>query len=88
MPKVVATEFCRNFGRYQLEAQREPIAVTRNGTPTGYFISPSEYQLLQRLRQHMAKNIRTKDLPKDVLKAIRDAKVNPAKALPDSLLDE
>jgi prevent-host-death family protein len=88
MAKVVATEFCRNFGRYQLEAQREPIAVTRNGTPTGYFISPAEYELFQRLRRRMATSIRPEDLPDHVVDAIREAKVNPAKALPDTLLDE
>ena len=88
MRKVVATEFCRNFGRYQIEAQREPVAVTRNGTPTGYFISPDEYALFQRLRRHMATNIRPEDLPEAVVNAIRNATVDSSRALPDSLLDE
>jgi hypothetical protein len=39
MRQVPATKFARNFRRYREIAQREPVAVTRRGRATGYFVS-------------------------------------------------
>jgi hypothetical protein len=45
---VPAAEFVRNFGRYKLQAQREAVPVSSNGTLAGYFVSPHEYEQLRR----------------------------------------
>ena len=47
---VPAAEFTRNFGRYKLQAQREAVPVSSNGTLEGYFVSPHEYEELRRLK--------------------------------------
>jgi hypothetical protein len=47
---VPAPEFARNFGRYKLQAQREAVPVSSNGTLAGYFVSPHEYEELRRLK--------------------------------------
>jgi prevent-host-death family protein len=46
--KVAAAEFQRNIGRYQDIAQREPVAVTRNGRESCVLMSAEEYQRLKR----------------------------------------
>lgn len=50
MREVPASEFIRNFGQYREIAQREPVAVTCHGRPTGYFVSAVEFQEIQRLK--------------------------------------
>lgn len=47
---VPAAEFARNFGRYKMQAQREAVPVSSNGTLAGYFVSPHEYEELQKMR--------------------------------------
>jgi hypothetical protein len=47
---VPAAEFARNFGRYKMQAQREAIPVSSNGTLAGYFVSAREYEDLRRMR--------------------------------------
>jgi prevent-host-death family protein len=48
MIKVSASEFQRNFGRYQDLALSEAIAVTRNGRERTVLISADEYLRLTR----------------------------------------
>lgn len=48
MIQVSAAEFQRNFGRYQDEALREPVMVTRNGRQRTVLISTEEYHRLKR----------------------------------------
>ena len=47
---VPAAEFSRNFGRYKMQAQREAVPVSSNGTLAGYFVAPHEYEELQKLK--------------------------------------
>ena len=39
---VPAAGFPRNFGRYTMQAQREAVPVSSNGTLAGYFVAPHE----------------------------------------------
>ncbi len=55
---VPAVEFARNFGRYKLEAQREAVPVSSNGTLAGCFVSPHEYQELLKLKRLFEKVFR------------------------------
>ena len=40
MPVVAASEFARNFGRYQDEAHREVVKVTSHGRVVGGYLPP------------------------------------------------
>ncbi len=48
---IPASEFTRNFGRYQMLAQREPVAVTSHGRTTGYFIAAEDYEAFKRFKE-------------------------------------
>ena len=52
MLTVTAAEFQRHFGRYQDEAIKQPLAITRNGRERVVVLSVEEYhRLKQRDRQ-------------------------------------
>jgi prevent-host-death family protein len=48
MLTITSADFQRNFGRYQDEAIKEPIAITRNGRERLVVLSTQEYQRLKR----------------------------------------
>ncbi len=48
MVKVAATEFAKNFGRYQDVALTEPVTVMRNGRDRLVMLSAEEYHRLKR----------------------------------------
>jgi hypothetical protein len=47
---VSATDFIRNFPTYREMAKQEPVPVSDYGKVTGYFISVSDYEELERGR--------------------------------------
>ncbi len=76
MQRVTSREFQRNFGYYQDEALRSPLAITRHARERLVILSASEYKRLKRLdRQALA----VEDLSDAELEAIRKAEP-PAKA--------
>ena len=66
---VPASEFARNFGRYRMRAQREPVAVSSHGQITGYFVGPEEYEAFRRYRDSR-RSFATRDLPAEKVAAI------------------
>ncbi|HEY0837717.1 MAG TPA: type II toxin-antitoxin system Phd/YefM family antitoxin [Azospirillum sp.] len=88
MRTVPANDFCRNFGRYQNEAQREPVAVTSDGRTAGVFISADEYAHYQTLRKREREVLTIGELPDDVRDAIMSAEYPPGHEDLDSLLDD
>jgi prevent-host-death family protein len=86
MKTVAASEFSRNFGQYQRQAQREPVAVTSHGSPTGYFISAADFEEFQRLQAEQRRAYHPSELPKHLQKAIRNAKMDRRHARLDELL--
>ena len=48
MLTVSAAEFQRHFGRYQDEALKQPVSVTRNGRERLIVLAVKEYQRLKR----------------------------------------
>ena len=86
MRAVTATEFAKRFGRYEDEAQREPIAITSDGRISGYFVSEREFRELQRLRALERRVLRVKDLPANVAKAIKASRMAPEHDHLNSLL--
>ena len=59
MPTVDATRFRRDFGRYQDEAQREPVKVTSHGRLVGVFLSSHDLEHYENLKRREAKDRRT-----------------------------
>lgn len=47
MRTVTAAEFQRHFGRYQDEALKHPLAITRNGRERVVILAVEEYHRLQ-----------------------------------------
>jgi prevent-host-death family protein len=74
MNSVTAAEFQRNFGRYQDEALKHPLAITRNGRDRLVVMSVDEYQRLTR-RDRVVR--RTEDLSAAELEAIANTEMDP-----------
>ena len=83
---VPASEFTRNFGRYRMRAQREPVAVSSHGQITGYFVGPDEYEEFKRFRESR-RSFATVELPEEKVEAIRSSRMDPRHAHLDKLLD-
>ncbi len=49
MRQVSATDFKTHFGEFATLVRDEPIEVLRGSKPVGVFLSPEEYDHLQRL---------------------------------------
>jgi prevent-host-death family protein len=84
---IPASEFTRNFGRYQMLAQREPVAVTSHGRTTGYFIAAEDYEAFKRF-QESRRSFATADLPEDKANAISSSRMDERHAHLDAMLDE
>ena len=83
---VPASEFTRNFGRYRMRAQREPVAVSSHGQITGYFVGPDEYEEFKRFRESR-RRFATVELPEEKVEAIRTTRMDQRRAHLDKLLD-
>lgn len=85
MLTITSADFQRNFGRYQDEALKEPIAITRNGRERLVVLSTEEYQRLKRRdRQVMG----LADFTATDLEAIRRAEPPPEAGAYDAECDE
>jgi len=84
---VAASEFTRNFGRYQMLAQREPIAVTSHGRTTGYFIAAEDYEAFKRFRESR-RSFATVELSDERANAISASRMDAMHAQLDAMLDE
>jgi hypothetical protein len=83
---VPAAEFARNFGRYKLQAQREAVPVSSNGTLAGYFVSPHEYEELRRLKG-MRRSFDMAELSDEEFEAITSARMDKRHDPLNTLLD-
>ena len=83
---VPATEFARNFGRYTMQAQREAVPVSSNGTLAGYFVAPHEYEELLRLKG-MRRRFLTAELSDEEAERVGSARMDPRHDHLDKLLD-
>lgn len=84
---IPASEFTRNFGRYQMLAQREPVAVTSHGRTTGYFVAAEDYEAFARFKESR-RSFATVDLPEEKADAIGASRMDDRHAHLDALLDE
>jgi len=83
---IPAADFARNFGRYKLQAQREAVAVSSNGTLAGYFVSPHEYEELRKLKG-LRRRFLTADLSEEEAEQIASSRMDPRHDHLDRLLD-
>ncbi len=84
---VPASEFTRNFGRYQKLVQREPVAVTSHGRTTGYCIAAEDYEVFKRYKASR-RSFATLELPEEKARAISAARMDERHAHLDAILDE
>jgi PHD/YefM family antitoxin component YafN of YafNO toxin-antitoxin module len=69
MLTMSAAEFQRNFGRYQDEALKQPVSITRNGRDRLVVLAVEEYQRLKRRDREVFK---TEELNEAEIKAITE----------------
>jgi len=74
MLSITAAEFHRNFGRYEDEALKQPVSITRRGHDGLVIMSLDEYRRLTR-RDRVAR--RTEDLSDAELEAIANTEMDP-----------
>lgn len=86
-PVIPASEFTRNFGRYQMLAQREALAVSSHGRITGYFIAAEEYEAFKRIKGYR-RSFATAELSEEEVNAITSARMSPEHDHLNTLLDE
>jgi PHD/YefM family antitoxin component YafN of YafNO toxin-antitoxin module len=84
MITVTSAEFHRDIGRYEDEALREPVAITRDGQERLIVLSAEEYR---RLRLRWREVLRAGDLSDDDLDAIAGTEMDPRHDHLDSQLD-
>jgi len=84
---VPASEFTRDFGRYQMLAQRQPVAVTSHGRTTGYFIAAEDYEAFKRFKDSR-RGFATLELPEEKANAISASRMDARHAHLDAMLDE
>jgi len=85
---IPASEFTRNFGRYQMLAQREPVAVTSHGRTTGYFIAAEDYEAFKRFNETRRRSFATVELSEEKANAISSSRMDARHAHLDAMLDE
>lgn len=88
MNAVTATQFCRNFGVYQREVQKEPIEVTSHGQVTGYFLSRDEFERYQRLSAASRRAHHPAELPDRLKIAVQEARMDPRHSHLDALIED
>lgn len=69
MMTVSAVEFQRNFGRYQDEALKQPVSITRNGRERLVILAVEEYE---RLRRRDRVVFKAEDLAEEEARAIAE----------------
>ncbi|MBL8630530.1 MAG: type II toxin-antitoxin system Phd/YefM family antitoxin [Rhodospirillaceae bacterium] len=71
---VTATEFAKNFGRYQDQAlSGEPVRVTSHGRVVGGFISEADLRHFEQLKRRERQALVVGQLPEDVVAGIAAA---------------
>ena len=70
MQRVTSREFQWNFGRFQDEALKSPLSITRNGRERLVILSADEYE---RLRRRDRQALAVEDLSGAEIEAIRQA---------------
>ena len=71
MTTVTASELQKNFGKYQVQAQRQPIKVTSHGRDSVALISAEDYERYRAMDTRRAYHV--SDVPEDIAQALEDS---------------
>jgi prevent-host-death family protein len=82
--QVTSTKFQQNVGLYQDAAQREPVAITKNGRTHTVLVSAAFFELVMKGR--LARPV--EELDDETLRAIADSAVSPEYAHLDDLIKD
>lgn len=85
-PVIPASEFTRDFGRHQMQAQREALAVSSHGRITGYFIA-EEYEAFKGAKGYR-RSFATAEMSVEEAAAIASSRMSPEHDHLNALLDE
>lgn len=88
MRSVAATEFVRNFSKYQDEAREGAVEITSHGRATAVLISPTDYAEYLELRARSRRILKIGELPSSIIDALKDSEMSARHAHLDSLMDE
>ncbi|BCH26149.1 hypothetical protein MesoLjLc_60640 [Mesorhizobium sp. L-8-10] len=78
-PTVPASDFSRNFGKYQDEAIKVGVInVTSHGRVVGAYLSAAELEHFERLKQREREVLKIGDLDDDTIAAIEAAEYGAA----------
>lgn len=83
MTQTTAVEFQRKFGRFQHEARREPVEITRHGRRELVLMSADHYDWLLAAARRTHRTAQTASV---VVDAVRRAEMDPEHARLDDLL--
>jgi hypothetical protein len=86
--RVPATEFAKNFGRYQDEAAHEVIEVTTHDRTAGYFVSARDFDEFLKFKAHSRRVLKTEELTDATTELIRSSRMDERHKALDALLDE
>lgn len=81
---VTSAEFRRDVGRYEDEASRQPVAITREGQQSLVVLTTEEYR---RLRSRWREALHAGDLSDQDLELIARSEMDPRHDHLDGLLD-
>lgn len=87
MREVPATEFARNFGRYQEVAQHEAVGVVTHNRITGYFVSARDYDEYQRLKATAPTALAVEELDAATLNALAASRMDQGHDHLNALMD-
>lgn len=73
MTIVNASEFQKHLGEFSSIARREPVTITRHGRASLVLLAAEDYERLRTIEAHSTKAIRTTDLPRGTIEAMRVA---------------
>lgn len=71
MNTVTASELQKNFGKYQAQAQRQPVKVTSHGRESVVLISAEDYERYKSMDTRQAYHV--SDVPDNVLEALDES---------------
>jgi len=71
MDTVTASEFQKNFGRYQAQAQRGAVRVTSHGRDSVVLISAEDYERYKSIDDRVSMSVG--DLPDDLVQELEDS---------------
>jgi hypothetical protein len=83
---VPAAEFARDFGRYEMQAQREAAPASSYGTLAGYFVAPHDYEELRKLKT-MRRRFLTAELSDAEAEQIASSRMDPRHDHLNKLMD-